>query len=159
MNASLYIETTIIGHLTSRPSGLVLTAAIQQTTHEWWDNHRHRYELFVSRFVVDECAAGDPEAGADRLNLIDEISQLDVSEPVFDLADSLLSSVPLPENAQIDALHVAVAAVNGVQYLLTWNCRHIANATLRPKIEAVCRESGYEPPTICTPQELLEIPE
>ena len=159
MNGSLYIETTIIGHLACRPSPLLLTAAIQQTTQEWWDHHRHRYDLFVSRFVVDECSAGDPDAAAERLHLINDIPELDVAAPVFDLADSLLSSVPLPEIAQIDALHVAVAAVNGVQYLLTWNCRHIANAALRPKIELVCRESGYEPPTICTPQELLEVPE
>lgn len=157
MNASLYIETTIIGHLSSRPSALLITAAIQQTTRQWWDEHRHRYELFVSRFVVDECSAGDADAAAERLKLIDGIPELDVTEAVFELAVALLSSVPLPETAQIDALHVAVAAVNGVQYLLTWNCRHLANAALRPKIELVCRESGYEPPIICTPQELLEV--
>ena len=154
MNPSLYLETTIMGHLTSRPSALLQTAAIQQTTREWWDNHRPQYELFVSRFVVDECAAGDSEAAQGRLERIDGIPLLDVTSDVTDLADSLLVHVPLPQKAQIDALHVAVTAVNGVQYLLTWNCKHIANATMREAIEQVCRSSGHAPPIICTPEEL-----
>jgi len=73
------------------------------------------------------------------------------------LATSIVVGVPLPEKAAIDALHIAVAAVNGVEYLLTWNCKHIANPSLRPQIERTCREMGFEPPVICTPQELLEI--
>lgn len=159
MNPSLYLETTIIGHLTSWPSPLLQTAAIQQTTREWWDDHRHQYELFVSRFVVDECAAGDSDAAKDRLERIDGIPLLDITDDVSDLADALLAHVPLPQKAQVDALHVAVTAVNGIQYLLTWNCRHIANAMLRPSIEQVCRDCGFEPPVICTPQELMENPQ
>lgn len=158
MNPSLYLETTIVGHLTSWPSPLVQTVAMQQATRQWWDDHRHQYELFVSRFVVDECAAGDSEAAEERLERIDGIPLLDVTDDVTHLADALLANVPLPQKAQVDALHVAVAAVNGVQYLLTWNCKHIANAVLRPNIERVCRDNGYEPPVICTPQELMENP-
>jgi predicted nucleic acid-binding protein len=126
MKPSVYIDTTIIGYLTSRVSSLLLTAANQQVTREWWDEHRGHFDVFVSRAVVDE-------------------------------ADALVARVPLPGKAQVDALHVAVAAVNGVQYLLTWNCKHIANASLRPRIESVCRDLGYEPPSICTPQEIMEI--
>ena len=157
MPASFYLETTIIGHLSSRPSRLLLTAAIQQTTREWWDDHRHSYDLYVSRFVLDECLAGDLAAATERMRFLDGIAELDITEQVVELGDALMSTVPLPGKAQIDALHVATAAIHGVQYLLTWNCKHIANASLRPRIERACRETGYEPPTICTPQELLEV--
>ncbi len=120
-----------------QPSGVLRIAANQQTTHEWWSGPRHRFSVYVSRFVIGECSAGDSAAAADRLRV--------------------LADVPLPPKAATDALHIAVAAVNGVAYLLTWNCRHIANPALRPRIESVCRKMGFEPPVICTPQELLEI--
>ena len=157
MKPSVYIDTTIIGYLTSRVSSLLVAAANQQVTREWWDEHRGHFDVFVSRFVVDECAAGDSEAAAERLEKIKDVPLLDVTDDVIGLAGALLARVPLPEKAQVDALHVAVATVNGVQYLLTWNCKHIANALLRPRIESVCRELGYEPPSICTPQEIMEI--
>jgi hypothetical protein len=157
MKPSLYIETTIIGYLTSRVSRLLVAAANQQITRDWWDDHRNDFDLFVSSFVADECAAGDREGAAERLERIKGIPYLDVTDDVMRLAEALLAKVPLPEKAKFDALHVAVAAVNGIQYLLTWNCRHIANASLRPRIEAVCRDAGYEPPCICTPQEITEM--
>jgi hypothetical protein len=156
MKPSLYIETTIIGYLTSRVSNLLVAAANQQITRDWWDDHRGDFEVFISRFVVDECAAGDREGAAERLERIKGIPLLNVTDEVVRLADILLVGVPLPRKAQVDAYHVAVATVNGVQYLLTWNCKHIANASLRPRIERVCREFGYEPPCICTPQEIME---
>jgi hypothetical protein len=134
-----------------------VTAANQQVTREWWDRRRSDFDVFISRLVIDECAAGDSEAAAERLEKIKGFPSLDVTDDVTSLADALVARVPLPENAQADALHVAVAAVNGVQYLLTWNCKHIANASLRPRIESVCRDLGYEPPSICTPQEIMEI--
>ena len=140
-----------------RVSGIRRVAANQQTTRDWWDHHRQEFELFVSRFVVDECSDGDPVAAQERLVYLAGIPLLETSDDVSALAQSLLNDVPLPEKAAIDALHIAVAAVNGIEYLLTWNCKHIANPSLRPRIEQRCRELGYEPPAICTPQELLEI--
>lgn len=157
MKPSVYIDTTIIGYLTSRLRGLLVAAASQELTRQWWDEHRGGFDVFVSRLVVDECAAGDSQAAAERLEKIRGIPLLDVTDEVVRLADALLARVPLPENAQVDALHVAVATVNGVEYLLTWNCKHMANAALRPRIESVCRDLGYEPPSICTPQEIMEI--
>jgi len=157
MKPSLYVETTIIGYLTSRVSNLLVAAANQQITRDWWDGHRGDFDLFISRFVVDECAAGDSEGASERLEKIKGIPHLNVTEEVMRLADALLAKVPLPTKAEIDALHVAVAAVSGIQYLLTWNCKHIANASLRPRIESVCRDLGFEPPCICTPQEIMEI--
>lgn len=157
MKPSIYLETSVFGHLTSRVSDMLLTAANQQLTRRWWADHRGHFEVFVSRFVIEECAAGDDEAAAERLARIRDLPLLEVTDEVINLANDLLARVPLPEKAQIDAFHVAVATVNGIEYLLTWNCRHIANASLRPRIESVCRDLGYEPPSICTPQELMEI--
>ncbi len=157
MKSTVYLETTIIGYLAMRVSSVLRVAANQQTTREWWDSRRQGFDVFVSRFVVDECSDGDSLAVQDRLAYLDGISLLLVPDDVNSLAESLIAGVPLPENAAIDALHIAVAAVNGVEYLLTWNCKHIANPSMRPRIERVCREMGYEPPVICTPQELLEI--
>lgn len=156
MKPSVYIETSIIGYLTTRLSNLLVAASNQQITRQWWDDHRDEFELFVSRFVADECSRGDRAAADERLEKLSGISWLDVTEEVINLAEALQREIPLPKKAEIDSYHVAVTAVHGVQYLLTLNCRHIANASLRPKIESICRDLGYEPPIICTPQELMD---
>lgn len=132
-------------------------AANQQMARDWWDNYRDQYEVLVSRSVVEECSQGDPTAAAERLVYLSGLPVLELSNEVKVLADALLANVPLPEKATVDAFHISVAAVNGVEYLLTWNCKHIANPALRPRVERVCREMGYEPPAICTPPELMEI--
>lgn len=157
MKPSVYLETTVIGYLGMRPSEILRIAANQQTTRDWWENHRERFDVFVSRFVVDECSEGDSIAARERLDYLEGIPLLQVTDDVNPLAEALIADVPLPVKAATDALHISVAAVNGVQYLLTWNCKHIANPALRPRIELVCRKAGYEPPVICTPQEFLEI--
>jgi hypothetical protein len=157
MKPTVYLETTVIGYLAMRVSNILRVAANQQTTRDWWDNHRERYDLYVSRFVVYECSQGDPVAVRERLTYLEGIPLLQVPTEVDSLAESLLASVPLPEKAATDALHITAAAVNGIQFLMTWNCRHIANPSFRPGIERVCLDSGYEAPVICTPQELLEI--
>jgi hypothetical protein len=156
MQPKAYLETTIASYLTARPSRDLITAANQQMTHDWWHDHRANFDLYVSQFVIEEASAGDPEAAKRRLAMLADLPQLDVTDAVQHLAQALLTHVPLPPNAQVDALHIAVATVHGMDYLVTWNCTHIANATLRHRIEAICRAEGYEPPIICTPQELLE---
>jgi predicted nucleic acid-binding protein len=113
--------------------------------------------VYVSDFVITECAAGDPVAAQERLAFLGDIPQLDVTEDVETLAEQLLKRVPLPSKAALDAAHIAVAAVHGMDYFLTWNRAHIANAALRHRIERICRSVGYETPIICTPQELMEI--
>jgi hypothetical protein len=154
MKPVVYVETTVPSYLTAWPSRDVVRAGEQQVTRDWWAR-RFRFELRVSSLVVLECGAGDAEAAASRLAALEGVPVLALSSEAETLAASLLREVPLPAKAAADALHIAVAAVNGVAYLVTWNCTHIANATLRPRIEAVCRQSGYEPPVICTPLELL----
>ena len=157
MKPTVYIETTIIGYLAMRLSGALRTAANQQMTRDWWDNHRDKYDTLISRFVFDECSDGDPTAVQERLAYMQGLPLLEVTEEVDALAEALVTGIPLPAKAALDAYHISVAAINGVEYLLTWNCKHIANPALRHRIERICRERGYEPPVICTPPELMEI--
>lgn len=143
--------------MTARPSRDLVTAANQQITKEWWEDRRRDFELYISQPVIQESNAGDPEAAKRRLNVLEDYSQLDVTEESMVLAQELIKQVPLPEKAELDALHIAIATVHGMDYLLTWNCTHIANASLRHNIETICYMMGYEPPIICTPQELMEV--
>jgi hypothetical protein len=156
MKPKVYLETTIPSYLTSRPSRDLVTAAHQQITREWWDTRRHAFDLFVSQIVLDEAGAGDAEAAARRLAVLTPLPLLNPREEEAELAQALIAQIPLPASAAADALHIAIAVVNGMDYLLTWNCTHIANAALRSRIEAVCRSKGFEVPIICTPEELLE---
>jgi hypothetical protein len=130
--------------------------ANQSTTIEWWETRRPSYSVFASDLVISEASRGHPEASHRRLASIADLPLLQISEDVRALAQALIESHALPEKAETDAYHVAIAAVNGVAYLLTWNCMHIANAHTRPRIENTCRTLGYEPPIICTPLELME---
>ena len=156
MKPKVYLETTIVSYLTARPSRDLITAAHQQITQQWWDTQRTRFDLFVAPPVMQEAQAGDPEAAARRLAALQGMPLLTLSEEATRLAQALIAPGPLPPHAVVDALHIAIAAVNGIHYLLTWNCTHIANAAIRSDLEDVCRAHGYEPPVLCTPEELLE---
>ncbi len=114
------------------------------------------FEIFISEFVVAESWQGDTEAAERRIAVIADIPELEITETVRELAKALISEGPIPVGSEIDAYHIAVAAANGMDYPPTWNCKHIANAAMRPKIEEVCRNHGFEPPIICTPLELME---
>src|SRR4051812_40665727 len=151
---SVYIETTIIGYLTSWPRKDPLVAGQQKLTREWWDQESSNYDLVTSAVVRSEAGAGDAKAAAERLEVIDKLRFLSVTAESVALAQALISRLAIPATETRDAAHVGISAAHGVDYLLTWNCRHLANATLRPKIELVCKEHGFEPPVICTPQEL-----
>jgi predicted nucleic acid-binding protein len=154
MKPRVYIETTIPSYLTAWSSRDLIRAAHQQTTREWWDR-RAAFELVLSALVIEECEAGDPTAAAARLAVLDSLPLVAVTDAAIELAKYLVSDVPLPTQASTDALHVATAAIHRIDYLLTWNCTHLANAVLRVRIEDVCRTRGVRPPTICTPEELM----
>ena len=156
MKPKVYLETSIVSYLTARPSNDIRAAANQSTTLEWWETRRPLFDLFISEFVVAEASLGHPDAASRRLAAIEGILELEVTQSVVALGKALLIEGPIPPNAEIDAYHIAVAAVHGMEYLLTWNCTHIANAVMRSRVEAVCRRQGFEPPVICTPQELME---
>jgi predicted nucleic acid-binding protein len=153
MNASVYLETSIISYLSARQSRDVVIAAHQRLTRQWWRG-RSSYRLFVSQIVRDEAAAGDRTARARRLRVLRGISALAVGEEATRLAGELIRRGALPKKATLDAFHIGIAAAHQIDYLLTWNCKHIANATMRGTIEAICRSAGLTPPIICTPEEL-----
>ncbi len=155
MKPKTYIETTIVSYLAGSPSRDVVVAGHQQITQEWW-GRRGRFELFVSEAVVQEAMRGDAVVAARRTALLSGIPVLDLGPEVHDLANRLLRVRAVPAKAFVDAIHIAVAAVNQIDYLLTWNCTHIANAAVRGKIEQACRAAELEAPAICTPEELLE---
>lgn len=153
----VYIETTFVSYLTARPSRDVVIAGHQQITHEWWDQYRGDYELCVSQLVLQEARAGDSQAATERLDVLKNMVLLDTTEEAVALAEELVQAGALPVKAGDDALHIAVAATQNISFLLTWNCRHMANATIRPLIETVCAGKGYKAPIICTPEELRKV--
>lgn len=155
MSLKVYIETTIVSYLTARPSRDLIVAAHQQLTQEWWENRRANFDLYTSQFVIQESSAGDAKMAQTRLEALEEIPLLSVTQEAVTLARTLVETGPIPEKADVDALHIAVAATNGMDYLLTWNCKHIANAEMQIGIGKSCRAAGFEPPVICTPEELL----
>lgn len=152
----LYIETTVVSYLTARPSRDLVIAGHQQLTHEWWNTCRPNYELCVSRLVLDEAGAGDAQAAQERLLVLQPMLVLETTSDALQLAKDLLQAGALPTKAADDALHIAIAATKAVPYLLTWNCRHLANVVMRSVIETVCKAKGFKPPIICTPEDLLE---
>jgi predicted nucleic acid-binding protein len=151
---TVYIETTVIGHIAAWDQTDVLVYARQIQSRRWWAI-RDRFDLFASQVVVDECMAGDATAASERLALISGIPVLTASNDVEALADQLMNRYAIPKTEPRDALHISLAAVNGIQYLVTLNFTHIANAETRLLIEQICRDSGYVPPLICSPDELL----
>jgi hypothetical protein len=152
---TVYIETSIPSYLTAKASRNLIVVAHQELTKEWWET-RHRFELFISEVVLNEISLGDPEAVKRRIDIVTDLSLLELTEKSRQFAHHLIRLNLVPQRALADALHIAIAATTSMDYLLTWNCKHIANATTRPKIEDLCREMNLTPPVICTPEELLE---
>jgi hypothetical protein len=152
---TVYIETSIVSYLRQKPSTQVVTAARQLLTHRWWDDERQNYELVVSQYVVDEASAGDPALAAERLEMLEGIPLLPNAREIPQIAAEIMSLGVLPAKAQVDALHIAAVAHHRIKYLLTWNCKHIANAKILPNIHHVLTELGIPIPMICTPEEML----
>lgn len=156
MKPKVYIETSVLSYLTARASRDTVVAGNQTTTRDWWER-RSDFDLYISAFVLEEARVGDPVAVNARLQAASGLPEIEITADAALIAEGLLSRGSLPPKARLDALHIAVAALGGMDYLLTWNCTHIANPAFRPKIEALIRSYGHEPPVICTPQELIEV--
>ena len=154
MKRKVYIETSVISYLTARPSKTIIGAAHQQITLAWWET-RSQYDLVVSESVLRECGAGDPDAAKKRLTVLNDVPLILITEQALDIANSLIAKGIIPVKAAEDALHIAIATVNGVDYLLTWNCRHIANPEIQRGIAAHLEDIDLSLPFICTPEELL----
>lgn len=152
---TVYVETSVISYLRQRPSSQVVMAARQLLTHQWWNDERMKYDLAVSQYVLDEASAGDPVLAAERLRALDGIPLLPLDPEIALIADEIMSRAILPEKARTDALHIAIVAHHRVQYLLTWNCRHIANARILPRIYSLFVDLSIPIPVICTPEEMV----
>jgi predicted nucleic acid-binding protein len=155
MKAKLYLETTIPSYLVGRPSRDLLVAAHQEITREWWESRRSGFDLYISELVVQEVRAGDAALATDRLEILRDIPVLAVDSEILKLAQALVTAGPIPHKAAGDAAHIAYATVYGCEYLLTWNCRHLANAELQRGIRRVVELHGYDVPSLCTPEELM----
>ncbi len=152
---TVYIETSIVSYLRQKPSSQVVAAARQILTHQWWNDERLNYELVTSQYVIDEASGGDVLLAAERLQSLDGIPLLPNAAEIPQIAQRIMSLGVLPPKAQVDALHISAAAHHRIQYLLTWNCKHIANAKILPRIHSVLRDLGIPIPIICTPEEML----
>lgn len=152
---TVYIETSIIGYLTARSSKNLIIAANIEITRDWWENCHNNFNLYISQIVVDEISRGDIEMVNQRLEVIRDYPLLEVTEAVDDLASEFMAKTNLPPKAADDAIHIAVATVNNLDDLLTWNCKHIANAQIQKKLGKICSNLGYNLPIICTPYEFM----
>lgn len=149
------METTIVSYLAARRSRNLIVRAHQELTRRWW-RQRAEFEVFASPLVLEEAGRGDVSARIRRQRFLRDVRLLEINDDTRTVGRQLLATGALPAQAEGDALHIGVAAVHGMEYLVTWNCRHIANAWMRSQIEEIIRELGYEPPVLCTPEELLE---
>jgi hypothetical protein len=155
MKKRLYLETTIFSYLTAKPSANLINAARQQTTILWWEKRSKDFNLFVALPVIAEASSGDPKAAAKRLSVIRRIPIIGLTPQTSEFANFLIKETPFPVNAEIDALHIAIACVNQLDFILTWNFKHIANAEVRSKLEILAESQGYRLPVISTPEEFV----
>ena len=154
---SVYVETSVIGYLASRPSRDLLVAAAQQSTREWWATATTKFDLFVSEHVLAEYAAGDPKAAEERFAFVRQMRVVASAPQAEAIVDQLLREGAFPAKASVDAAHVVAAATGGIDFLVTWNCKHIANPAARRTIERVLIGEGLLPPIIYTPLELPDV--
>ena len=151
---TVYIESTIISYLVSRPSRDIIVVARQDLTRQWWDHFKPSYECVISQVVLDEIAAGNPEVAALRLARVEDLPILAVDPACVALASQYLGRGFVPESEVRDAFHIALAVIGKADYLLTWNCKHIANAHAVKQLRKFTESQGHEFPHICTPEEL-----
>lgn len=154
---TIYVETSVVSYLTARPSSNLIAAAWQKETIDWWDTQRNRFELFVSQVVIEEAGRGDKTAASKRLAVLENLRVLELNKRSIALSKILINEGGIPKKALDDALHVAIAAVERIDFLLTWNCKHIDNAEMKPKIRKIIELHGYQCPEITTPIELMGV--
>jgi predicted nucleic acid-binding protein len=151
----VYIETSVIGYLTGRPSRDVVIVSRQEITHEIWPLLTEQFDCYISALVREEIERGDPEAARNRLAALTGMTALTIPDEARDLAKAMIESGLIPPRFPEDALHIAVAALHGMDYLLTWNFRHLNNVQTKVQIADFIEDYGYEPPLVCSPEELF----
>lgn len=152
---TVYLDSSVISYLTARPSRDLVVAAYQQLTREWWNNELQFYNCFISDIVIDEISRGDTTAAADRLTIVKDFSKIAFNEKVLEIAKQYNKDLGLPDKAQLDLFHLALAVGNGMDFILSWNFKHIANAFVREKLYTINKVLGLRTPMICTPEELI----
>jgi len=157
MKPTVYIETSVVSYLTAQVSRDLVVAAHQELTIEWWDKALPKFEPFVSPVVLEEIARGDPDAAKKRIQAVRAFGVLEVVPEVRDLAERYFTAIDLPEKVRADAYHLALAVWHGMNYLVTWNCTHIAGGKVKLIVQELNAGRGIESPVICTPEELMEV--
>ena len=155
--AKIYIETSIVSYLTARPSSNLIAAAWQKKTIDWWETQRSRFSLYISEVVIEEAGRGDSYAASKRLDALAGLPILPLNKAAVELSKALIQEGGVPKKALDDSLHISIAAAHGIDFLLTWNCRHIGNAEMKPKIRKICREHRFQCSEIATPIELMGV--
>jgi hypothetical protein len=155
MSETVYIETSILGYLTARSTKNLILAANIEITKDWWESRRNAFVLYTSEAVLNEVTQGDAEIASQRLEMLSGFPLLELTQPVQALASQFLARSNLPPKANVDAIHIAAATIHSMDYLLTWNCKHIANAQIQRKLAEISFDFGYELPILCTPYELM----
>lgn len=155
MKKLVYIESSVVSYLTAKPSRDLIVAAYQKITRDWWDSELNKHECFISDFVVDEISRGDVNASLERLKAIKGFKKLSLNEEVFDIVKEYKKFLYIPEKSQLDLYHLALSVGNGMDYVLSWNFKHIANVYIRKKLTELNLSLGLRTPTICTPEELI----
>ena len=154
MAPSVYIETSVVSYYTARPSRDIVTAARQTLTQEWWEDARAKFDLYVSVLVVEEAKGGGAEAAQKRLAAISGLPILEINDAAEKLSRRLIDDGAIPSSTVEDSLHISLATVHGMDFLLTWNFRYINNAEMKSRIRTIIEAAGYESPVICSPEEL-----
>ena len=157
MKPTIYLETSVVSYLTSRPSRDLITAARQQITREWWELAPNRWSIFISDLVIEEAARGDSSAAALRLEALQPLPVLPIETAAKELAAAIIEAGAIPGTEPEDALHIAVATVSRVHYLVTWNLAHLVGPDAKLRLLDTLRALGHTPPLLTTPEELLEI--
>ena len=157
MKPTVYIETSVISYLTAQVSRDLVVAAHQQVTAEWWEQALPAFEPFISPVVLEEIGRGDPDAAKKRMKAVSAFQVLEVAPEVRDLAEHYFAAIDLPEKARADAYHLALAVRHGMDYLVTWNCTHIAGGKVKLIVQRVNAGRALATPIICMPEELMEI--
>lgn len=155
MKRRVYIETSIVSYLTAWPSRDLIKAARQEITLEWWNRRRVEFDLYTSELALEEAAGGDQEAAQKRLTILRNLPLLALTNEIADLSKALIVEGPLPKKAVDDATHLATATIHGIDLLLTWNCKHLANSEMTESVDKLIWAKGYKPPVVCTPDTLM----
>jgi hypothetical protein len=157
MKETIYLETTIISYFTSRPSNDIMVLAKQRITEQWWNNNLNKFDAYISEAVFEEISEGDRDAALKRLNVVNTIPSLEITDDVKNVYKIYLKRLQIPDKALRDAIHIAIASVHSIDYLVTWNCKHIANGEIIKKLISINIGLGLSIPVIVTPEELMEV--